>query len=102
MENNEAEKISLERKAIETKNAHNQINTDRKTALTNLNILLSILVPTVPNRLDNFYPRIMRELLKQINDNDLNDNVELIAFFDNKKRTIGKKRGEMVVNGVGC
>lgn len=57
------------------------------------NILLSILVPTVPNRIDYFYPRIMKQLLDQTKKYS---NIEIIAFFDNKKRTIGKKRDEML------
>jgi hypothetical protein len=35
----------------------------------------------------------MKQLLSQT---EKYPNVELIAFFDNKKRTIGKKRGEML------
>ena len=58
------------------------------------NIKLTILVPTVPSRINYFYPRIMNELLTQIK--PYNHNIELIAFFDNKKRTIGKKRDEML------
>lgn len=57
------------------------------------NILFTILVPTVPNRINYFYPKIMNELIKQT---EKYDNIELIAFFDNKKRTIGKKRDEML------
>ena len=58
-----------------------------------MSIKLSILVPTVPSRIDLFYPNIMKELLKQIKNYN---NIELISFFDNKKRTIGKKRQEML------
>ena len=57
------------------------------------NIKLTILVPTVPSRLKYFYPRIMNELLKQIKKYK---DIELISFFDNKKRTIGQKRDEML------
>ena len=57
------------------------------------NIVLTILVATVPSRLDYFYPKIMKQLLSQT---EKYNNVELISFFDNKKRTIGKKRGEML------
>ena len=57
------------------------------------NIKLTILVPTVPSRIDYFYPKIMKELLKQIKKYD---DIELISYFDNKKRTIGKKRDEML------
>ena len=57
------------------------------------NILLTILVPTVPSRINYFYPKIMKQLMNQIKNYN---NIELIAFFDNKKRTIGKKRDEML------
>ena len=57
------------------------------------NIVLTILVPTVPSRLEYFYPKIMKQLLTQT---EKYNNIELISFFDNKKRTIGKKRGEML------
>jgi glycosyltransferase involved in cell wall biosynthesis len=57
------------------------------------NIVLTILVPTVPSRLDYFYPKIMKQLLAQT---EKYNNIELISFFDNKKRTIGKKRDEML------
>jgi glycosyltransferase involved in cell wall biosynthesis len=58
-----------------------------------MSIKLTILVPTVPSRIDLFYPVIMKELLKQIKNYN---NIELISFFDNKKRTIGSKRQEML------
>ena len=56
-------------------------------------ILLTILVPTVPSRINYFYPRIMKQLLDQTKKYN---NIELVSFFDNKKRTIGKKRDEML------
>ena len=56
-------------------------------------LLLTILVPTVPSRINYFYPRIMKQLMDQTK--NYND-VEVISFFDNKKRTIGKKRDEML------
>jgi glycosyltransferase involved in cell wall biosynthesis len=58
-----------------------------------MTIKLSILVPTVPNRIDNFYLRLMKDLINQTKDYS---NVELISFFDNKKISIGKKRNEML------
>jgi glycosyltransferase involved in cell wall biosynthesis len=61
-------------------------------------IKLSILVPTVPSRINYFYPKIMNELIKQIGDRK---DIELIALFDNKKRSIGQKRQEMVVISQG-
>ena len=58
-----------------------------------MSIKLTILVPTVPSRIDYFYPKIMKNLINQIKPYS---NIELISFFDNKKRTIGKKRSEML------
>jgi glycosyltransferase involved in cell wall biosynthesis len=57
-------------------------------------IKLSILVPTVPSRIELFYIKLIKELLRQIE--PYKNEIELIAFFDNKKRTIGRKRQEMV------
>jgi glycosyltransferase involved in cell wall biosynthesis len=57
-------------------------------------IKLTILVPTVPNRIELFYVKLMKELLRQIE--PYKNDIELIAFFDNKKRLIGKKRQEMI------
>ena len=58
-----------------------------------MSIKLSILVPTVPNRIDNYYLRIMTDLIQQVAPYP---DIELISFFDNKKRTIGKKRDDML------
>ena len=57
-------------------------------------IKLSILVPTVPSRIELFYVKLMKELLKQIE--PYKNEIELISLFDNKKRFIGKKRQEMI------
>ena len=56
-------------------------------------IQLSILVATVPSRLTTFYPRIMTELLRQTENYP---EVEIIGLFDNKKRTIGQKRQDLL------
>lgn len=57
------------------------------------NIKLSILVPTVPSRIDLFYPRLIKHLLKQTE--SYND-IEVLSIFDNKKRTIGEKRNNLM------
>jgi glycosyltransferase involved in cell wall biosynthesis len=50
---------------------------------------LSILVLTTPRRLETFFPKLIRNLEKQIgNRND----IEIIGIYDNKKRTVGEKR----------
>ena len=56
-------------------------------------IKLSILVATIPNRINNYYQMMMNNLIEQVK---AYDDVELISFFDNKKRTIGRKRNDMV------
>lgn len=56
-------------------------------------IQLSILVPTVPSRLTTFYPRIMTEILKQTEDYP---EVEIIGLFDNKRRSVGQKRQDLL------
>ena len=58
-----------------------------------MTIKLSILIPTLPNRLEIFYLPLMKILLKQI---EPYNNIELISLFDNKKRTIGRKRQNMI------
>ena len=58
-----------------------------------MKIKLSILVATIPNRINNYYLILMNNLIEQVKSYD---DVELISFFDNKKRTIGRKRNEMV------
>ena len=58
-----------------------------------MSIKLTILVPTVPSRISTYYPRLMKHLLDQTKPYS---NIELISFFDNKKRSIGKKRDEML------
>jgi len=60
---------------------------------TTMSIKLTILVPTVPSRLTSYYPRLMKQLLDQTSPYNT---IELISFFDNKKRSIGKKRDEML------
>lgn len=58
-----------------------------------MSIKLSILVATIPNRINNYYLQLMNNLIEQVK---LYNDVELISFFDNKKRTIGRKRNDMV------
>jgi glycosyltransferase involved in cell wall biosynthesis len=58
-----------------------------------MSIKLTILVPTVPSRITTYYPRLMKQLLDQTSGYET---IELISFFDNKKRSIGKKREEML------
>ncbi len=55
--------------------------------------LLSILVPTVPSRLHTFFPQIMDCLIEQTS---MRSDVELIGLFDNKMRSLGEKRNDLL------
>lgn len=54
---------------------------------------LSILILTVPSRIDYFYPKILKELLKQISNRV---DIEILGLFDNKKRSVGQKRQDLL------
>lgn len=58
-----------------------------------MSIKLSILVATVPSRYNNYYLKLMSHLLEQVKSYD---DVEIMSYFDNKKRTIGRKRNDMI------
>lgn len=58
-----------------------------------MSIKLSILIMTVPSRLEYFYPRIMKQVLGQT---EKYDDIEVISLFDNKKRSVGSKRQNML------
>lgn len=54
-------------------------------------ILLSILIPSIPHRIDKM-KRLFERLQEQIGDK----NIEVLSFLDNKKRSIGLKRDALV------
>lgn len=56
-------------------------------------IQLSILIPTVPSRVDYFFPRIIRQLQAQIG---TRKDIEIVGVFDNKTRSIGAKRQDLL------
>src|SRR3990172_4807579 len=56
-------------------------------------VKLSILVPTIPSRLTNFYPNLMIQLLNQTKDRS---DVEILSLFDNKHRSVGHKRQALI------
>lgn len=56
-------------------------------------IKFSILIPTVPNRLTTFYPRLVTSLQEQIK---TRDDIEILCLYDNKKRTVGQKRNALL------
>ena len=53
---------------------------------------LSILIPSVPSRRKTFLQRILDQLESQINTND----IEIVVLYDNKKRTVGEKRNDLL------
>jgi glycosyltransferase involved in cell wall biosynthesis len=54
--------------------------------------LWSILVATVPGRLRTHYPDLIEELHRQVGDHA----VEILGFFDNKRRPVGAKRNGLL------
>ena len=56
---------------------------------------LSILICTVPSRVGNFLPAAVTELQRQI-DSSGQGQVELIYLGDNKQRTVGRKRNDLL------
>lgn len=61
-------------------------------------VKLSILIPTVPNRVGNSFLRLVTDLQKQIG---TRKNVEILGVFDNKRRTLGEKRDTMLQMAIG-
>lgn len=64
-------------------------------------ILLSILIPTTPDREESFR-HLLAHLTYQIQTNNLDDVVELQWDLDNKEKSIGKKRDDLyqLANGL--
>ena len=52
-----------------------------------MSIKLSILVPAIPSRWDKF-----QKIFDKLN-SQATDEVEVLGFIDNKRRSIGRKRG---------
>jgi len=56
-------------------------------------IKLSILILTIPSRLTTYFPKIIIDIQNQISKRN---DVEIIGLYDNKKRTVGQKRNELL------
>jgi glycosyltransferase involved in cell wall biosynthesis len=56
---------------------------------------LTVMIPTVPGRFDNYLPRILKQFNDQIAALNTNE-VELLVLYDNKKRSIGEKRNALL------
>jgi len=59
---------------------------------------LSILILTTPRRVNTLFPSLLNSLLNQIGDRI---DIEVLGLFDNKKRSIGEKRNNLlqIANG---
>jgi glycosyltransferase involved in cell wall biosynthesis len=56
---------------------------------------LSILICTVPSRINSYLPVIINELNRQIEETGIKD-IEIIYLGDNKKRSVGHKRNDLI------
>jgi glycosyltransferase involved in cell wall biosynthesis len=56
-------------------------------------VKFSILVSTVPRRVNTFFPALMTKFLAQVENRP---DIEILGFFDNKKRSVGQKRNELL------
>jgi len=56
-------------------------------------IKLSILILTVPNRIKSYFPNLINLLMDQLENRD---DVEILGLFDNKKRSVGEKRQNLI------
>jgi glycosyltransferase involved in cell wall biosynthesis len=63
-------------------------------------ILLSILIPSIPERIDQL-KAVIEKYQSYIDKYDLNNGVQIISFIDNKKITIGEKRNMLVSMAAG-
>jgi len=61
---------------------------------------LSILIPTLPVRIDSYYI-LMKKLISQINSLGLQDQIQLLAYCDTKEVSVGEKRNWLLKNSVG-
>lgn len=59
------------------------------------NPLLSILIPTIPGRVGTFFGELLNCLRFQIEYGPHLD-VEVLGFYDNKHRTVGEKRNDLL------
>jgi hypothetical protein len=58
------------------------------------NVLLSVLIPTVKERDEQFH-RLKQYIFRQLVDHELTDIVEILHYRDNKEITIGEKRNTL-------
>jgi hypothetical protein len=69
--------------------------------LNNVLPYLSILTPSVPSRVSGSLSKLMSKIEDQIKKNNLETKVEHLVLIDNKVRTVGRKRDNLVQSAVG-
>lgn len=69
--------------------------------LNNTFPLLSILTVSIPSRIDNSLTRLINKIDLQIKENNLEKKVEHLILIDNKVRTIGRKRDNLIQSAIG-
>jgi hypothetical protein len=62
---------------------------------------LSILTPSIPSRIGNSLQKLIEKIDKQIKENNLEKKVEHLILIDNKVRTVGRKRDNLIQSAVG-
>lgn len=62
---------------------------------------LSILTPCVPSRIGTTLPKLIEKIENQIKENNLEKKVEHLILIDNKIRTVGRKRDNLIQSAVG-
>lgn len=62
---------------------------------------LSILTPSIPSRIGNSLQKLIEKIDKQIKENGLEKKVEHLILIDNKIRTVGRKRDNLIQSAVG-
>ena len=62
---------------------------------------LSILTPSVPSRVNGSLTKLIEKIEKQIQDNNLDKRVEHLILIDNKIRTVGRKRDNLIQSAIG-
>lgn len=63
-------------------------------------LLLTIMLPTTIDRRETFYP-LLEEVKKQIAKNKFEDIVEIVIDEDNKEKSIGRKRQDLLERATG-
>jgi glycosyltransferase involved in cell wall biosynthesis len=61
---------------------------------------LSILIPTLPLRIDS-YASLIKNISNQIKKNNLEDKVQILTFLDTKELSVGEKRNILLRSSIG-